>query len=371
MSSFGDRLAAQTIVAATLESMPDSELIALLDQHVTDSVGIGGQTRSITIAAKPVFVKLVRLTDLERDAGSKCTMNLFDLPTWYQYGVGEGSTGFNAWREVAAHQVASDWVVDVRCANFPLLYHWRELPQPRPIEAVADSDGIARAVDFWGNSPHVETRLRAQADSSTAVGLFLEHFPFVLRRWLIEELTAAPEQAQTAITLVEQQLLGAVAHMRSEGMSHFDLHYDNVLTDGRQIFLSDFGLATSQQFQLTSSERHFVELTADHDLAYSAATLVNTIVGALVGFSGPRERNAFVRRCALRGQPADLTDRVGDTVVRYAGIATLVNDFYWQLHGGNQAADYPATEIAAALAAAGIPAQQPSGGGRLRNTTLA
>jgi len=57
--------------------------------------------------------------------------------------------------------------------------------------------------------------------------------------------------------------------------------------------------------------------------------------------------------------------------VRYAGIATLVNDFYWQLHGGNQAADYPATEIAAALAAAGIPAQQPSGGGRLRNTTLA
>jgi hypothetical protein len=157
--------------------------------------------------------------------------------------------------------------------------------------------------------------------------------------------------------LVDQQLLGAVSHMRWEGMTHFDAHYDNVLTDGQRIFLSDFGLATARQFQLTSTERRFLLLTADHDLAYCAATLVNTIVGALVGFSGPKERNAYVRRCARRGHCLDLTGGLADTVVRYAGIASVVNDFYWQRHGGNYTMDYPAADIAGALKEAGIPAQ--------------
>ena len=336
--------------------MPDTELVDLLGQHGSESVSIGGRTRSVTIAGQPVFVKLVRLTDLERDAGSTCTANVFDLPTWYQYGVGEGSTGFNAWREISAHRMASDWVVDGKCANFPLLYHWRELPGPRHVETAANSAELARAIAFWGNSHAVETRLRALTDSSTVVAVFLEHFPFVLRRWLIDQLTAGPEQAETAVALVDQQLLAAVVHMRSEGLSHFDAHYDNVLTDGERIFLSDFGLATARQFQLTTTERRFFELTADHDLAYCTATLVNTIVGTLVGFAGPMQRNTFLRQCALRGRSADLTGPVGDIVLRYAGLASLVNDFYWQLHGGDRAAEYPAAEIAAALADAGIPA---------------
>jgi hypothetical protein len=142
--------------------------------------------------------------------------------------------------------------------------------------------------------------------------------------------------------------------MRSEGMSHFDAHFDNVLTDGHRIYLSDFGLATARRFQLTSAERRFVGLTADHDLAYCAAALVNTIVGTLLRFSVPRLRNDYVRRCAQSGQAADLPGRMADTVVRYAGIATVINDFYWRLHGGDQTADYPAADIAAALAEAGI-----------------
>ncbi len=333
--------------------MSDSELIALLAKPVPQNVGIGGRTHVLRLAGKPVFVKLVRVTDLERDAGPECTANLFDLPTWYQYGVGEGSTGFNAWREVAAHRAVSDWVVDGKCANFPLLYHWRELPQQRSLVDTAD---IARAVRFWGNSHPVETRLRALADSSTVVALFLEHVPFVLRRWLTDQLTAGSERAARATMLVDQQLLGAVAHMRSEGMSHFDAHYDNVLTDGHRIYLSDFGLATARQFQLTSAERRFAELTADHDLAYCATTLANTIVGTLLRFSGPNARNTYLRRCAQRGQSAELTGRLADIVMRYAGIATVVNDFYWQLHDGDHTADYPAADIAAALREAGISA---------------
>lgn len=67
----------------------------------------------IAPAGEAVFVKLVRLTDVERAAGSDCTQNLFALPTWYQYGVGEGSAGFNALREVGAHQTVTGWICNL------------------------------------------------------------------------------------------------------------------------------------------------------------------------------------------------------------------------------------------------------------------
>lgn len=105
-------MASHARVATELGSASDSELIELLGQRTRRRVGIGGATQAIQIAGEPVFVKLVRVTDRELAAGSGCMANLFDLPTWYQYGVGEGSTGFNVWREVAANQLASNWVLN-------------------------------------------------------------------------------------------------------------------------------------------------------------------------------------------------------------------------------------------------------------------
>ena len=141
--------------------MSNAELISIFDRADDGRVSIGGATQSIRVADTPVFVKLVRLTDRERRAGPECTANLFDLPTWYQYGVGPGSTGFNAWREVAAHQIVSGWVLDGACANFPLLYHWRVLPGLSPGSTATASTDPDDAVRFWGSSPAVEARLGA------------------------------------------------------------------------------------------------------------------------------------------------------------------------------------------------------------------
>jgi len=352
-----DRLSGHKTVAAELLSMSDAELIAMLARADHGTVSIGGATQSIRVADTPVFVKLVRLTDRERDAGPACTANLFDLPTWYQYGVGGGSTGFNAWREVAAHQIVSDWVLDGARPNFPLLYHWRALPRLAPETTAAAITDVDAAVQFWGNSSAVEARLRWLNESTTVIALFLEHVPFALREWLTEQLTAGSAQAEMAVTLVDQQLLGAVAHMRSAGMSHFDAHFTNVLTDGHHVYLSDFGLATAQRFQLSGPERLFVRRTADHDLAYCAAALVNTITTTLVGLTGPRERNDYVRRCGDSGRATGLAGVLANTVVRYAPVATVVNDFYWQLHNGDLTAAYPANPIATALRAAGVSVQ--------------
>jgi len=340
--------------------MSNAELISIFDRADDGRVSIGGATQSIRVADTPVFVKLVRLTDRERRAGPECTANLFDLPTWYQYGVGVGSTGFNAWREVATHQIVSGWVLDGACSNFPLLYHWRVLPGIAPETTATTSTDVDDAVRFWGNSPAVEARLRALNGSSTVIALFLEYVPFALCDWLPEQLTAGTAQAERAVTLVDQQLLGAVAHMRSAAMSHFDAHFANVLTDGHRIYLSDFGLASAQRFQLNSSEQSFLRRTADHDLAYCAAALVNTIAATSLRFTDPKERNDYVRRSAETGSATALDGVLADTVVRYAPVAAAVNDFYWQLHNGNLTAAYPTDPIATALRGAGVSMEERS-----------
>jgi len=335
--------------------MSDAELLAVLGRCANEDSGIGGTTRTITVAGSSAFVKLVRLTDVEHEAGSGCTSNLFGLPTAYQYGVGEGSTGFSAWREVTAHQIASDRVVRGEWANFPLLHHWRQLPRPTlgaDVESEADLDRAAR---FWDRSAAVETRLRALDRSTTVVALFLEHVPFVLRDWFPARLAAGAAESDAAVRLVEDQLLRAVGQLRTAGMSHFDAHFGNVLTDGHRLYLSDFGLMTAERFQLDPAERVHFRLTIDHDLAYAATALVNAIVGALIGFQNARQRNDWVRRCADgRSDLADLRGAPADAVARYAGVAAVVNDFYWQRHAGNHAWPYPADAIAASVEHAGL-----------------
>ena len=60
--------------------------------------GIGGQSVLLIIHGSPIFVKKVPLTDLERQPENvMSTANLFNLPLFYQYGV--GSAGFCSWRE--------------------------------------------------------------------------------------------------------------------------------------------------------------------------------------------------------------------------------------------------------------------------------
>jgi hypothetical protein len=351
MSGDLDRSTAHRKVAATLAAMSDAELSTVLSQHVANgAAGIGGSKLSIEVADWQVFVKLIPLTDLEQEAGPASTGNLFDLPTWYQYGVGPGSTGFNVWREVATHEIASDWVLDRACSNFPLLYHWRVLPHWGATSITTDID---RVVEFWGNSTAIESRLRALERSTAVVALFLEHIPMVLGDWLADQLARAAAECSDSVALVERELLGAVAHMRSEGLTHFDGHFDNALTDGRHIYLSDFGLATARRFELNSAEQQFVQLTADHDLAYCAARLVNAIVSIRAGLRDPRARNDYVRRCAKSGRASGLGP-FAETVVRYAPVASVMNDFYWQLHGAELRTPFPAASATAALKEAGL-----------------
>ncbi|MDB2614292.1 GNAT family N-acetyltransferase, partial [Chlamydiales bacterium] len=108
-----------------LNHLSNDEITTLLEQG--DSLHSGyGTSVKIEIDGIPLFVKQVPLNEVEGKLENiKSTKNLFEIPLYYQYGVGSG--GFNIWREVYAHNMSTDWVLKEESENFPLMYHWRIL----------------------------------------------------------------------------------------------------------------------------------------------------------------------------------------------------------------------------------------------------
>lgn len=82
------RLAAYSTVSTSLALRSDHELGELVDAAGPLGSGIGGKSALLEVDGKPVFVKRVPLTDLERlPEHVRSTANLFGLPTFCQYGV--------------------------------------------------------------------------------------------------------------------------------------------------------------------------------------------------------------------------------------------------------------------------------------------
>ncbi|SCX03704.1 hypothetical protein SAMN02799620_00629 [Mycolicibacterium fluoranthenivorans] len=342
-----DRLASRDTIAAKLSALSDDAIRRLLDAGTRPRVGIGGATRSVRVAGMPVFVKAIRLSDRELDAGPGNTSNLFGLPPWYHYGVGEGSAGFNAWREVATHEMVSDWIIEDGYGRFPLLYHWRILPGVDRREA--DEADIVRAVDFWAGSTEVEARLRALSTATAAVVLFMEYVPWVLRDWIDSKWDCGAMDVAVSAQDVVAQLLGVTQRMRARGLVHFDVHLDNILTTGQNLIVSDFGLAAAAHFQLDDAERRFLATHVDHDVAYCAAELTNAILGKTMAFPHARARNAWLRDLPRADTLGEGSGPLSDIVRRLAPTAALINDHYWHLHGGHLETPFPSRALAAAL----------------------
>ncbi|WP_329103275.1 serine/threonine protein phosphatase [Micromonospora sp. NBC_01699] len=349
------RLRSHSVVSTALALLSDRQLGRLVDEAPPLGAGIGGAAVALEIAGVPVFAKRVPLTDLERQPGNvRSTANMFGLPTACQYGV--GGPGFGVWRELAANVMTTNWVLGGQSESFPLMYHWRVLPGAVPTpEEHADVEG---AVAYWGGLSAVRERILAAARSTATVVLFLEHLPQTLHEWLTEQVALGTDAIEAACVMVERQLIADVAFMNANGLTHFDAHFRNILTDGRRLYLADFGLATSPRFDLSPAERDFLAANSSHDAAYAVTTLVNWLVTALIGAVGPRpftarERNELVRRYAAGEEPPNLPPAAAAIIRRYAPVGTALNEFYWHLHGTSRATPYPADEIERVIGAVG------------------
>jgi hypothetical protein len=328
---------------ALLAGLDDPGLAELLRTASQVGTGIGGRTLRLVVDGTIVFVKAVSLTAAETRADNlRSTANLFGLPTYCQYNV--GSPGVNAWRELEALERTTRWVLDGDAAGFPLLYHWRLLPgdPPPPEPEHADPD---EAVAYWHGAEGVGRRLAAIRASTTTLLLFLEHQPHRLDTWLRDRFDAGGAAAAEAIEMVDDTLLAPVVWMNQQGLFHFDSHLANLLTDGRQVLVTDFGLATARDFALDTGERRFLDQHRLHDPAYTATKFVNFLVTEFTGIAEPRARDAYIREHASGPGPGGLPPAAEAVVHRYAPVAKIINSVYWQLFTVRRDIEFPTAEL--------------------------
>ncbi|MBD8080296.1 protein kinase family protein [Cellulosimicrobium arenosum] len=344
--SRGARLAAHGAASTALSLCSGRRLRELVDDAVPVGAGIGGQILLLEVEGIPVFVKQVRLTDLERRPENvRSTANLFGLPDFVHYGVGTiGGPGFGAWRELAVHVMTTGWVIAGDSEGFPLMYHWRVLPdagQPLPDE-LAD---VERAVAYWGGGPEVRRRIEALQQSSASILLFLEYVPQNLHDWLDDQIRAGDDDAaERACAMVERELEAGISFMNDRQLLHLDAHFENILTDGTRLYLADYGLAISSRFELAQGEADFFDAHRGYDRAYAVTHLVNWLVVALYGY-GPQERQAFVRSLAEGVAPSGAPPAVAAILVRHAPVAAVMGDFYRRFRRESREALYPQEAI--------------------------
>ncbi|MGP3937002.1 protein kinase family protein [Nonomuraea sp. KM88] len=345
--SRGARLTAHGSVSTALALRSDRALRELMDTALPIGSGIGGTSALLEVAGTPVFVKRVPLTDLERRPEHvRSTANLFDLPDFCHYGVGIiGGPGFGVWRELAVHTMTTNWVLAAEHEGFPLMYHWRVLPDSTPLpDELAD---VERAVAYWGGGSQVRRRIQALRQSSASVALFLEYIPQNLHQWLGAQVEAGGRAAGRACVMVDRELAAGVSFMNSRGLLHFDAHFENILTDGRRLYFADYGLSISSGFELSPAEAGFFDRHQTYDRCYSATYLTNWLVTALYGLrrEDSEGRYALVRAYAEGERPAGIPEEAAAVLARHAPVAKVMSDFNRAFQRQSRRTPYPLEAI--------------------------
>lgn len=305
-----DRCESHARIGAELGSASDEELLRL--------VGAGSGSLELRRCNATVFAKPVTLTAREMQPENwRSTANVFGLPAYYQYRL--GGCGFGTWRELAIHERANEWVTSGRCAGFPLLHHWRVLPIPNQI--FDDRMDVER----WGDCLAIRERVAAVAEASHSVVLFMEYVPRTLGSWLGEQLGRHPDPAGL-LAGVEARSSEILTFARAQGVLHMDAHFENILTDGRQLYLADYGLALSRDFDLGADEQQFFDQHQTFDLC----TAITGIVHAIVTHYEPGDdwrRTLREMNEAAPGVPPSIRSYLRQR----APVALEIGDFYTRL----------------------------------------
>jgi hypothetical protein len=316
-------------VSARLASLDDEALEALIQAAASKHINVRGGWAVFELDGVQVFAKLVPLTDLERKNG-RSTANMFGLPLYYQYGV--GSTGFGVWRELEANVMATDWALSGKCVNFPLLYHWRVLPRVPPLPLSPEQqERLDQSIAYWNGSPAIRARREAILGAGASLVMFLEHVPQLIGAWLQDRIRAGGEEAEAAIAKVDGELTEVARFINAHGLLHFDLHFQNILTDGELAYVTDFGMATCSDFELSAEERSFFEQHRLYDRGYLAMYLVRWIEAL--------------------DPPASLGPRAAALIERYRPIEAVMGAFINQLRDRSKTTPYPAAELERVLIA--------------------
>jgi len=323
-----NRINAYHTISAQLTSMSDQELAELSKKTSPEHAGIGGATAgTLSIGETRLFFKTINLTDLEmRPENQHSTRNIFELPLYYQYGIRLGTTGFGAWRELASQIISTNWVLSGACENFPLLYHWRKVPRAVPISNADVSKALDEHVALWEGSPTIRARFEAVQKAPASIALFMEQIPYQIDPWLASKFTDGT--AQSAVTMIEQDLQAVTSFMKSQGFLHFDAHFGNILTDGNQLYFADFGLAMYSGFELSEPESAFFKRHSNYDYYETMAMITLRIIDNLFE---EKDRKTVLDTYATGIGQQKIAPWADTILIRYAPITVTLLEFWHQL----------------------------------------
>ncbi|WED43249.1 hypothetical protein [Legionella cardiaca] len=328
-----------TVVSNTLACMSNQQLIDALLSGKEIHTGIGGTSVRIEIENIPVFVKQVPITELELDIFMS-TANIFDLPMCYQYGI--GSAGFNVWRELAAHVMTTNWVITGQCLHFPIMYNWRIIPDRLSKTDVSYWGTIANYLDYWENNPNIKERVDSLNNANASLLLFLEHFPKNLYQHLKDILLNYPES--DSINYLEQlhnSFEMVFKFMHDNNFLHMDAHFHNILADEESIYLSDFGLALSNKFDLSTVELNFIN---DHKNYDRGSYFVNLLHSVLTSYIDNKNWDDTLSNYLANKFPSNLPDKISDLLSKHASIAEKMHRFYKEIQK-DKSTPYPFNQI--------------------------
>ncbi|CZJ02598.1 hypothetical protein DM455_13085 [Legionella pneumophila] len=317
-----------TTVSNTLACMSNPQLQQVLSTGKAMHTGIGGISIQIEVENIPVFVKKVPLTALELEPENfMSTANLFNLPMCYQYGI--GSAGFNAWRELAAHAMTTNWVISGKCPNFPILYSWRIIPNSLNQTDLSYWDSTENYLDYWENNEYIKNRVESLSKANSSILLFLEHFPKNLYQQLNDTLSSGNElRSIKYLEQLNQSFETVLKFMQNNNFLHMDAHFRNILADEDNIYLSDFGLASSKNFDLSQTELNFMN---SHKLYDSCSYSVNFLHGVLTSYAGADNWDKTLNEYFSNKLPITLPDKIQSVLSKHALVAEQMHRFYKEI----------------------------------------
>lgn len=329
-------------LSSQLAQTDDEQLSKLFDN--SEQATSWARHQVLEIAGNKLFVKRIPLTEIEAQ-NHFSTQNLYNLPPYYHYGL--GSVGLGVYRELIAHIKASNWVLQGEIESFPLLYHYRIMPFAGEREEI-DMERHQRYVAYWGGNEQVSQYMLDRANARLEMVLFLEYIPHTLQPWLQEH----PEQIEWVFAALHSTL----DFLWRNGVIHFDAHFENALTDGERVYLTDFGLVLDRSFSLSEDEVAFFDSHTTYDYGHLFWNLISPIFEQFKALPKQtqlelNEKYGLSKQSYFHTRLAVLFENIGELhssgvikvnevylayLLRYQRILALLGKFYSSLQNNPQ-----------------------------------
>lgn len=264
MSKYNERIKLHKKMSQICAGYKDIK--TLLENAETKTMG-WGENYITTMSDSKIFIKSLKITQKEYD-NKFDTSNLFNLPTFYNYGI--GSAGINVWRELSMHIKTTKYVIDNKCRNFPLLYHYRVMVGDPKRTIKYD----AKYLKYWNSSKNIKKYLDEKNKTKYRLLLFLEYFPNVAYKYL-------PETKN--IKSFYLQSMNIINFLNKKHILHFDAHLGNFLVDDSgNFYLSDFGLCIDKTYKLSDREVNFMTQNKKYDTYMICKDILNVLFDIVV-----------------------------------------------------------------------------------------